>query len=147
MPNRPTHAYKIGSLFTLATTNDLDGTNDGSQYLDVTGTQRVIILQVDDGTAGTTGIDVIKISKDGGVTFSVDPTLLAQASDDVTGTVVANGILNAAGVEPVSKVATWKAGPYLGPVKIRCARLAADDSNSAAWTTGAPGVYAIVVGS
>jgi hypothetical protein len=145
MPTRPTHAFKVPAGFTLATADDLNGTNDGTQYLDVSGKMRVIYVQHNNGTAGTVGIDAITISKDGGVTFGADPTLLALASDDVTGTVVANGVLNAAGVEPVN-AAIFKGGPYLGQVKVRCARNSADDANSAAWTTGAPSVIAITVG-
>lgn len=145
MPTRPTHAFKIPAGFTLATADDLNGTSDGTQYLDVSGKMRVLYIQHNNGTAGTLGIDTLQISKDGGVTFGTDPTLLALASDDVSGTVVANGALNAAGVEPVN-MAVFKGGPYLGQVKVRIARDATVDANSVAWTTGAPSVIAITVG-
>jgi len=142
---RPTHAFKIPAGVTLATADDVNGTNDGSQYLDVSGKSRVLYVQINNGTAGTAGIDAITISKDGGTTFEEDETLLALASNDVTGTVVANGVLNAAGVEPTGD-AIFKGGPYLGQVKVRCARNVSDDANSAAWVTGAPTVLAITVG-
>lgn len=146
MPNRPTHAFKVPAGFTLATADDVNGTNDGTQHLNVSGTSRVLIIQINNGTAGTTGIDAITISKDDGKTWAADPTLLALASDDVSGTAVANGVLNAAGVEPTG-AAVFKSGPHLGNVRMRCARLVTDDANSAAWTTGAPQVIAIAVGS
>lgn len=142
---RKTHAYKVPAAFTLATADDLNGTNDGTQYLDVSGSARVLYAQVNDGTAGTVGIDVIKVSFDGGVNWVEDSTLLALASDDVTGTIVASGILNAAGIEP-TPVAFFKGGPYMGQALVRCARLAADDADSVLWTTGAPSVLAIKVG-
>jgi hypothetical protein len=128
---------------TLATADDLDGVQDGSQNFDVTGCTRVIIFQHNNGTAGTTGIDVIEVSHDGGITWAADPTLLALASNDSTGTVVTT--LNAAGIEPVN-VALWKAGPYEGPSLLRCSRLSTQNAASAAWTSGAPTVIGIRVG-
>jgi hypothetical protein len=142
---RPTHAFPIPAGFTLATADDVNGTNDGSQYLDVSGKMRVLYVQINNGTAGTTGIDAINVSFDGGVNFVDDDTLLALASDDDSGTVIVDGLLNAAGAEPTG-AAVFKGGPYLGQVKVRCARNVADDAASAAWTTGAPTVLAITVG-
>jgi hypothetical protein len=142
---RRSHAFKIPASTTLATADDVNGTNDGTQYFDVSGKARVLYVQINNGTAGTVGIDVIKISRDGGINWVADPTLLALASDDVTGTVVASGILNAAGVEPTG-AAVFKGGPYPGPTLVRCARAVGDDADSVLWTTGAPTVLAIPIG-
>jgi hypothetical protein len=142
---RRSHAFKIPASTTLATADDLNGTNDGTQYFNVSGMARVLYIQHNNGTAGTVGIDVITISRDGGINWVADDTLLALASDDVTGTLVASGILNAAGVEPVN-MAVFKGGPYRGPTLVRCARAAGDDANSVLWTTGAPSVIAISIG-
>lgn len=141
---RRSHAHQIPAGFTLATADDVNGTNDGTQYLDVSGKSRVLYIQHNNGSAGTVGIDVIKVSRDGGSNWVEDDTLLALAADDMTGTIVANGILNAAGVEPVN-MAVWKGGPYRGPTLVRCARAVGDDADSVLWTTGAPTVIAITV--
>lgn len=127
--------------------DDLDG---AATTLDVTGAERVLILQVDNGTAGTTGIDSVQISHDGGKQWVDDPTVLAVASDEFSGTVLANGALNAAGVEPTggtaAKAAAFKSGPHNGPTLIRVSRLNTEGTtHGAAWTTGAPGVYALVI--
>jgi hypothetical protein len=135
---------KIPASSVLATADDLDGTLDGTQYVDVTGTLRVLYVQHNNGTAGTAGIDVIEVSKDGGTTWGVDRTLLALASDDVTGTSL-EGILNAAGVEPTN-VAIFKGGPYEGPTKVRCSRKTTDTAGTT-WVTGAPTVFLIKVGA
>jgi hypothetical protein len=142
---RRSHAYKIPAGVTLATADDVNGTSDGTQNLDVSGTARVIYAQINNGTAGTAGIDAIKVSRDGGSNWIEDTTLLALASNDVSGTIVASGILNAAGVEPTG-AALFKGGPYHGPVTVRCIRDVTVDADSAAWVTGAPTVMAIVVG-
>jgi hypothetical protein len=134
---------KIPASTVLATADDLDGTTDNTQVLDATGLLRVLYVQHNSGTAGTAGIDVIEVSKDGGTTWAADATLLALASDDNTGTSLV-GIMNAAGVEPVN-VAIFKGGPYEGPTKIRCGRKTTDTSGTT-WITGAPAVFAISVG-
>jgi hypothetical protein len=130
----------------LATADDLNGdpTNTAT-YADVSGTDRVLVLQAI-GTAGTAGIDVIQLSKDGGSEWFADDTILALASNDVTGTVLANGALNAAGVEPTGAAQVFKSGPHTGPTLMRVVRDATVDANSAAWVTGAPSVTAILVG-
>ena len=133
------------TLATLATADDLNGTQDGSQWFDVSGAKKIFIIQENSGTNGTAGIDVIEYSRDGGVNWSGVPDLLPIAQNDVTGTIVDNGVLNAAGTEP-TRYALWSCGPYEGPVAIRCTRLVTDNANSAAWVTGAPAVYAFTVG-
>lgn len=135
---------RVSAATTLATADDLNGVQDASQNFDVSGAQRVIVVQIDNGTAGTTGIDVIEVSKDGGSNWRADDTLLALASDDQTGTLV-DGILNAAGVEPVGKAAIFKSGPHNGPTLMRCRRDNTQNAASAAWTTGAPSVIAFKV--
>lgn len=125
---------RIDAATTLAAADDLDG---DTTTLDVSGAQRVVIVQVNNGTAGTAGIDVIEVSHDGGDNWAADDTLLALASDENTGTVVASGALNAAGTEP-SGAAIFKSGPHNGPTLMRCSR-------STNWVTGAPQVLAFTI--
>jgi hypothetical protein len=134
----------VSAATTLATADDLNGTVDGTQYLTVTGAKVAIIVQHNNGTAGTAGVDVIEESKDGGLTWQACDTLLAIASDAFTGTVLANGALNAAGVEPVN-MALFKAGPFNGPRILRCAR-GGSGAGGTAWVTGAPTVLAVTIG-
>ena len=89
----------ISPSVTLATADDLDGTSDNTQAFNVTGADRVIVVQANTGTLGTAGIDVIQISHDGGASWAAADQVLALASNDATGTEL-NGVLNAAGVEP-----------------------------------------------
>jgi hypothetical protein len=128
----------------LATADDLDGTTDNTQAYDVTGVDRLVIVQVNNGTLGTAGIDVVEYSKDGGVTWSAATDVLAVASDDSTGTAVANGALNAAGVEPTG-AAVFKCGPFEGPTAVRIGRKTTDTTGTT-WVTGAPTVYAFAIG-
>lgn len=141
---------KIPDKVTLATADDINGTVDGTQYLTCTGLERVVIVQENNGTAGTAGIDVIEVSRDGGTTWTTDaadlfPSLMTLAQDDNTGTILASSALNAAGVEPVN-AAYFKMGPFEGPVVIRCAR-GGSGAGGTAWVTGAPSVYAIKIGA
>lgn len=154
--NRRSIQCPIGIPVTLATADDLDGTQDGSQWFDITGAQRVLIWQINNGTAGTAGIDVVEISHDGGSQWYADGTgpvpntgLLASAND-TTGTVLVAGALNAAGVEPATvPVGMFKFGPYEGPTLIRIGR---DTSNRGSggtgtdWVSGAPTVLMIPIG-
>lgn len=134
----------VSKTVTLATADDLDGTTDNTQAYNVTGAQRVIVVQVNDGTNGTAGIDVVEISKDGGTTWSAATDVLPVAENDVTGTVQASGALNAAGAEP-SKAAVFKCGPYEGPTAIRIGRKTTTTSGTT-WVTGAPSVLMFTVG-
>ena len=126
----------------------LNGVQDGTKNVDVSGALRVLIFQVNDGAAGTAGIDVIQVSHDGGVQWAADDTLLAMASDDQTGTVVADAALNAAGAEP-ALFAAFKSGPHPGPTLMRCIRDDAATFAGAAldWTTGAPSVDCLRIGA
>ena len=135
----------ISKAATLATSNDLDGTSDNTQAFNVAGGDRLIIAQIANGTAGTAGIDVVEYSVDGGKTWTGADDLLAIASHDATGTLVDNGVLNAAGTEPTG-AALWKAGPFEGPHLVRCVRNASTNALSAAWVTGAPTVLCVLVG-
>lgn len=134
----------ISRKFELAAADDLNGVQDLTKTVNVTGAARVIIIQENDGTAGTTGIDVVAVSHDGGENWTADDTLLAADSDDSTGTLL-DGILNAAGVEP-THLAAFKSGPYQGPTLLRVVRNATELAASAAWTTGAPSVDCYIVG-
>lgn len=134
----------ISTDATLATADDLDGTTDNTQAFDVTGAAALIISQVNNGTAGTVGIDVIEISHDRGKTWSAAPDLLAMNSNPVSGTLVASAALNAAGVEP-SGAALFKCGPYDGPTAIRCGRKTTDTGGTT-WVTGSPTVKLNAVG-
>lgn len=131
---------------TLATADDLDGTQDNTQAFDITGASRYFIIQDNNGTAGTAGIDIITVSHDGGTTFAADTTLIALSGNDVTGTVLAAGALNAAGVEPTTvQTSVWKGGPQEGPTVIRCERKTTTNLGTT-WVTGAPTVLVVAVG-
>lgn len=103
-----------------------------------------------DGTAvfqvigGSAGQDVIQVSHDGGNEWQADDLLLPLAQDDLTGTLVTSGALNASGTPPTS-VAVFKGGPYPGPTIIRCAR---DTSGFGGedWVGAAPLVQALIIG-
>jgi hypothetical protein len=125
---------RIDAATELAAADDVYG---GTTTLDVSGAQRVVIVQINNGTAGTLGIDLVEVSHDGGSNWAADDTLLALASDENTGTVVADGALNAAGVEP-SGAAIFKSGPHNGPTLMRVSR-------ATNWATGAPQVIAFKV--
>lgn len=139
---RRSNMAPVSQTVTLATADDLNGTSDNTQAFDVTGAQRVIVVQVNSGTAGTAGIDIIEVSKDGGDTWAAATRGLAVGSNDATGTEI-DGVLNAAGVEPTG-AAVFKFGPYEGPTAIRCSRGAA--GGGTAWVTGAPAVLMFTIG-
>lgn len=142
----------IGVTVSLADADDTDGTTTAYSY-DISGALRVLIMQVNDGTAGTLGIDVVEISHDGGSqwyaddgTAKVGPGVLLCSADDDGGDILANGALNAAGVEPATPRAGWfKAGPYEGPTLIRIGR-DTSANNGTDWSTGAPSVSLIPIG-
>lgn len=134
----------ISITATLATADDLDGTTDNTQAFIVTGAQRLIISQWNVGTLGTAGIDVIEISRDGGANWAAVDDLVPGTANDFTGNVAASGALNAAGVEPTT-VATWRCGPYDGPVAIRCGRKTTTTTGTT-WVTGAPLVTLQAIG-
>lgn len=144
--NRRSIHSPISRIFTLAAADDLDGIAIATltSSFNVTGASRVVVVQENTGTAGTAGIDVIAISKDGGSTWAAADKVLAVDSNDSTGTEL-NGILNAAGIEP-TQAAVFKCGPYEGPTAIRVIRNVTDLAGSAAWVTGAPKVYGFIVG-
>lgn len=136
----------IGRAFTLATADDLDGTTDNTQAVDVTGCSRVLIFQDNTGTAGTAGIDVVEVSHDGGSTWAADDTVLAIDSNDFTGTILAAGALNAAGVEPTTVAASlFKAGPWAGPTALRIGRKTTTTTGTT-WVTGSPAVKCVLIG-
>lgn len=135
----------ISASVSLAAADDLNGVQDNTKSFNVTGASRVVVVQHNNGTLGTAGIDVIAFSKDGGSTWAAADRVLAAASDDSTGTEL-NGILNAAGIEPVN-YAAFKCGPYEGPLAIRIFRYVTDLAASAAWVTGAPSVDMFTIGS
>jgi hypothetical protein len=146
----------IGIPVTLATADDLDGVQDLTMSFDITGAQRVLIWQINNGTNGTAGIDCVEISHDNGTQWDADGTgalpatgLLCSADDDA-GTVLVAGALNAAGAEPTTvAVGMFKFGPFEGPTLIRIGR---DTSNRGAggvgvdWITGSPTVLMIPIG-
>ena len=135
----------IGIPVTAATADDLDGATD-TQYYDVTGAQRVLVWQINDGTDGTAGIDVVEVSHDGGNEWAADTTVLPIAQNDVSGTVKASGALNAAGVAPATiEVGLFKCGPYEGPTLIRIGRDTSANTGTD-WITGAPTVLVIPIG-
>lgn len=141
---RRTVAAPVSRAAVLATADDLDGTTNNTQAFDVTGCLGAIIWQVNNGTAGTAGIDVIEVSHDGGVNWAADDTVLAIDSNAFTGTILAAGALNAAGVEPPAG-ALFKAGPWQGVTAIRCGRKTTDTTGTT-WVTGAPTVNMYLIG-
>ena len=142
----------IGELTELATADDVNGTVDNSQVLDLAGAAGAIIIQLNDGTLGTAGIDVIEFSKDGGSTWA-DATAANIGNghagllvEDGSAAAAADAALNAAGIEPTA-AAIFSLGPVDGPFLIRCARGGSGASaNSVAWSTGAPSVQALRLG-
>ena len=142
---RTTQGLRSTSV-TLATADDLNGTSDGSQWYAVTGCNRILLSSYQ-GTLGTAGIDVLEVSHDGGINWASDDTVLLHSSNDTTGTVMANGALNAAGIDPVTNLTgLYTAGPWDGPTAVRITRDVSVNASSAAWVTGAPSVTMIVFG-
>lgn len=140
----------IGELFTLATADNLDGDIDNTAtWLDLTGAAGAIIMQLNSGTAGTVGVDVIQFSRDEGENWAAATAALIGGGhaglllEDGTAAAAALAALNAAGVEP-SGAAVFSLGPIDGPVKIRCARITATAGTT--WVTGAPAVVALRIG-
>jgi hypothetical protein len=147
----------IGIPVTLATAGDLDGVQDDTLVFDISECKRVLIWQIDDGTAGTAGIDCIEFSHDGGNQWYADGNgatiatgMLASADDDA-GTLLVAGALNAAGVEPATaEVGMFKFGPFEGPTLIRCQRdtdVRGAGGTGTDWITGAPTVLMIPIGA
>lgn len=133
----------VQDISTLAAADDLNG--DATTELDVTGRQRVVIVQKNSGTAGTAGIDVIEFSRDDGSTWAALTSANCPEGflKDDDGDAVASAALNAAGTEP-SGAAVFTCGPFDGAAMIRCSRGAA--GGGTAWVTGAPAVQAVAIG-
>jgi hypothetical protein len=140
----------LGERTVLATADDLDGTTDNTQTLDLTGSAGAIIIQAAAGTAGTAGIDVIEFSRDDGTNWAAataanigngHPGLLLE---DGSAAAAASAALNAAGVEPTG-AAIFSLGPVDGPFMIRCGRKTTDTGGTT-WVTGAPVVWALRLG-
>lgn len=134
----------------LVASADLTGTAATRRSIDVTGTARVIIVQDNEqgGADGTAGIDVVVISKDGGSSWTPATDVLAVGSDDSTGTVLAGGALNAAGVEVATAIlGVFKCGPYEGPTLLRICRKTATLGTAVTWVTNAPAVTAFAIGA
>ena len=133
----------VSREFTLATADDLDGTSDNTEAVVANGAARALIFQINDGTDGTAGVDVIQVSYDEGSNWQDDDTLLAIDANDYSGTVVADAALNVAGTEP-TLFAAFKAGPWKGPVLIRCSRKTGEGGTT--WVTGSPTVTCVLIG-
>lgn len=135
----------LGELTEIAAADDID--RDGTTF-DLTGAAGCIIMQVNDGTAGTAGIDVIEFSRDGGSNWKAATAAnIGQGHaglllEDGSAAAAANAALNAAGTEPAA-VAVFSLGPVDGPFLIR---VAPDAASGTAWVTGAPSVDAIRIG-
>jgi hypothetical protein len=135
----------LGERTAIAAADDVD--RDGDTF-DLTGAAGCIIAQVNNGTAGTLGIDVIEFSRDGGTTWKAATAAnIGQGHaglllEDGSAAAASGAALNAAGVEP-SGAAFFSLGPVDGPFLIR---VAPDAAGGTAWATGAPTVYAIRIG-
>ena len=155
--HRRSQVTPIGIAVVLATADDLDGVQDLTQSFDITGAQRVLIMQFNDGTLGTAGIDCVEISHDGGSewyaddgTAKVGPGVLLLSADDDSGTILAGGALNAAGIEPATvRAGLFKAGPYEGPTLIRVQRdtsVRGTSGTGTDWVTGSPSIDLVPIG-
>lgn len=139
----------IGELAVLAEADDVDRSENTT--LDLTGASACIILQVNDGTDGTAGIDVIEFSRDGGVTWQVaTAALIGQGHagltlEDGTAAAAADGILNAADVEPAG-CALFSLGPVDGPFMVRAGSETAESAGAVDWVDGSPSIIAIRIG-
>jgi hypothetical protein len=133
----------IGASAVLATADDLDGTTDNSQVLDVSGCSAAIVFQRHDGTPGTAGIDVIEESHDGGITWAACTTAMLLAGNPHTGTILVAGAINAAGVDTVGGY-VLKCGPFRGPAMLRIGRKTTTTTGTT-WLTGAPSVDAAAI--
>jgi len=147
----PSIRSPFGNTATLATADALTGTVDNSQILNLKGAAGALIAVLNLGTAGTTGIDIIEFSRDGGITWAACTAAnvgkgyagLLRLSDQ---TVVTSAALEAAGIEPVTVATHFFFLPAPdGPFHIRCARGGAG-AGGTAWTTGAPVVVATRIG-
>lgn len=139
----------VGALHELVAADDLNGDpTESADWLDVTGAARAIIIQLDDGTAGTAGIDVVEFSRDGGSNWAAltAANLPGAGLKNSAGAAVTGAILNAAGVEPAGAAAVFSAGPFDGPVLLRIVRDDAVNDTSVDWVTGAPSVQALRIG-
>lgn len=140
----------LGELTTLASADDLNGTVDNSQVLDLSGAAGAIVVQRNSGTNGTGGIDVIEFSVDDGHSWAAATAAnigRAHAGlllEDGSAAAQANAALNAAGAEPTGD-ALFSLGPVDGPFMIRCAR-GGSGASGTAWVTGAPAVFAFRLG-
>jgi hypothetical protein len=137
----------LGELTTLAAADDLNG---AAVTMDVTGAAGVIIAQLNSGTAGTLGVDIIEFSRDGGSNWKVATAAnigkghAGLLLEDGSAAAAAGAALNVAGVEP-SGAAIFSLGPVDGPFMIRAGRGGSGEAGTA-WTTGAPAVVAIRIG-
>lgn len=142
-----TRRSPLGELTTLAAADDLNG---AGTTMDVTGAAGVIIAQLNSGTAGTAGIDIIEFSRDGGTNWKVATAAnIGQGHaglllEDGSAAAASGAALNAAGAEP-SGAAIFSLGPVDGPFMIRCGRGGSGEAGTA-WVTGAPAVVAIRIG-
>lgn len=140
----------IGASVALLDADDLDGDltkstpADLTDTLDLTGASGAVVIQHNNGTAGTAGIDCLEYSKDGGASWAVAGDALALASNPFTGTILVAGVLNAAGVEPVN-MAVFKIPPQQGPCLLRATRKTTTTGGTT-WVTGAPTVTAFRIG-
>lgn len=140
----------LGELTTLATADDVDGTTDNTQVLDLTGAAGAFVIQIANGTAGTAGIDVIEFSRDGGENWKAATAAnignghAGLMAEDGTAAAASGAALNAAGVEPTG-AAVFSLGPVDGPFEIRCGRKTTDTAGTT-WVTGSPTVAAMRIG-
>lgn len=147
----------LGELTTLAAADDVDGdATESDNWMDLTGAAGCIIMQLNDGTAGTAGIDVIEFSRDAvpGTDSSGNWAAATAANiggghpglllEDGSAAAAASAALNAAGVEPAA-AAVFSLGPVDGPFVIRVGRKTTDTSGTT-WITGAPSVVAMRIG-
>jgi hypothetical protein len=139
-------------LFNLAAADDLDGVQDESKVLDLTGSAGCIILAGPIGTPGTLGVDVVVFSRDGGENYALATAAnignghAGLLAEDGSAAAAADAALNAAGVEAVTAAAmVFSLGPVDGPFQIKVMRDTSAGFGTD-WSGGAPNVSAIRIG-
>ncbi len=147
-----TRRSPFGELTNLAAADDLDGVQDESKMLDLTGSSGCIILAGPIGTPGTAGVDVIVFSRDGGSTYALATATnighghAGLVLEDGTSAAATNAAMNAAGVEAIIAAAmVFSLGPVDGPFQIKAMRDTSAGFGTD-WVTGAPNVSAIKIG-
>jgi hypothetical protein len=151
----------LGELTQIGTADDIDrsagdGTDGTYDPLDLTGAAGALIFVLNDGNAGTVGVDILEFSTDGGSNFlPATAANLAASNKGHAGLLYEDGSAAAstnaslspggAGVEPAA-VYVFSLGPVDGPFEIRVGSNSAGTANAIDWSTGCPSIWAMRIG-